>query len=184
MKKIKTFIGIAVHITIATGFSYQDNWYLLKSDEYKIEFPVKPVPQTQMIKSEIGELKMDIFMHDASENEKDENLVYGFMYTEYPDSLINSGKTELLTNFFRNAIDGSLGNVKGKLLSETIIEIDKFPGREIKIEFMEGLYIMKMRFYLVRNKMYIIQTITDIKKTDNKSAERFMGSFGLISKQE
>jgi hypothetical protein len=46
------------------------------------------------------------------------------------------------------------------------------------------LYIMKMRFYLVRNKMYIIQTITDIKKTDNKSAERFMGSFRLISKQE
>jgi hypothetical protein len=69
--------------------------------------------------------------------------------------------------------------VHGKLLSEKIIQINGFPGREARIDFRDGLAVITMRAYLVKNKMYILQTITETKKDFNKSIGKFMDSFKL-----
>jgi hypothetical protein len=92
---------------------------------------------------------------------------------------MNYSKTEKLDAFFRNAIDGSVKNYHGKLLIEKIIEFEKYPGREIKVDFKEGLAIVKMRCYLIKNRMYILTTITETKKDFNQSINKFMDSFTL-----
>ena len=179
MKKIRKVITILVLMIVTMGFVNSDEWFQFESDEFKIEFPVKPNFETKKINSAFGESTMNIFSYDASKAMKDENLIYMVILTEYPDSLINSDKKEILTEYFRNSVDGAVQRVKGKLISEKNIEIDGFPGREIKIDYGNGMAIINMRSYLVKNKLFVIQTITETKKDSNKSIDRFMDSFKL-----
>jgi hypothetical protein len=180
MKKVKTLIGILLVLVLTAGFAYQTDWFLLKSDGFQAEFPVEPVSQPQVVNSEIGELKVNLFMYDASQGGTDSNLVYLIGSTEFPDSIVNSNMTESVPNFFRGSIDGAVKNVNGKILSETVIEINGYPGREIKVDFMEGQAVIIMRFYLVRNKLLMIEVMTEISKVPNKSSDRFFNSFKLI----
>ncbi|MFN6946338.1 MAG: hypothetical protein ACK4ND_15425 [Cytophagaceae bacterium] len=181
LKITKLFIASLILLSFMS-FIQAEKWFLLESKQYgyKIEFPKKPTEKPQVVNSEIGELKMNIFIHDASKDGKDDNLIYMVNYTEYPDTLIHSDKTEILSDFFRNSIDGAVRNVHGKLLSEKVIQIGEYPGREIKIDFRDGMAVIRMRIYLVKNQMYLLQTITETKKDFNKSITRFMDSFELI----
>jgi len=179
MKINKVSLGLLVLTTLTISFINPDDWFLFETKNYRIYFPQKPTDQSQIINTAIGDLKLNIHMYQVPDSIKDENLIYGLIETEYPDSVINSDKKEILDNFFRNSIDGSINNVHGKLLTETKIQIDTFPGREIRVDFREGLAVIKMRFYLVKNKMYFLQTITDTKKDFNKSINKFMDSFTL-----
>ena len=120
MKRMVTKLFTVSLILLAlTSFIKPKKWFVLESEQYgyKIEFPRKPSESPQVVNSAIGELKMNIFIYDASETGKDDNLVYMVSYTEYPDTLINSENTEILADFFRNSIDGAVTNVHGKLLS-------------------------------------------------------------------
>jgi hypothetical protein len=180
MKKAKTLIGIILVLVLTAGFTYQTDWFLLKSDGFQAEFPSEPVSQPQVVNSEIGDLKVNLFMYDASQGGTDSNLVYLVGFTEYPDSLVNSNMTELIPNFFRGSIDGAVKNVNGKILSETVIEINGYPGREVKIDFMEGQAIIMMRFYLVKNRLFMTEIATETSKVPNKSINRFFNSFKLI----
>lgn len=153
---------------------------ILKTKDFQMDFPKKPAYEKQNTESEIGNLPMDIYIYDASNNEKDDNLVYGLISTEYPDSLINSNMTDILSDFFNNAIQGAVSNVSGKLISQTDLKLNNFPGREIKINYNDGAAVIKMRLFLVQNKMYILQTITLTEKDSNKSIDKFMNSFKLL----
>ena len=182
-QKITKLLAVSLILFLLMSLSKPETWYLLESEPlgYKIEFPKEPTENPQVVNSEIGELKMNIFMLDASKSRKDDNLVYMVNYTEYPDTLISSEKIDILDNFFRNSIDGAVRNVHGKLLSEKIIKINEYPGREIKIDFKDGMAVIRIRLYLVKNKLYMLQTITETKKDFNKSINRFMDSFELIN---
>ncbi len=179
MRKFKTIIIFIIILTFSVGFTNSKDWQLLELEDFQIEFPKKTDYQTKIINSPIGNLKMHIYMYDSSQDKKDDNLVYGVMFIEYPDTIVNSDSKEDLTPLFKNSVDGAVNNVNGKLLSESVIELDGFPGREIKVDFKDGLAIIKMRIYLVKSKLFIIQTITKTKNYSNKSIDKFMDSFKL-----
>ena len=179
MKRFTITFSLITLIAVLTAFSNPGDWQLFESTDFQAFYPNLPSSQVKTVNSAVGELKMNIFMYDASNNEKDENLVYGIITTEYPDSIINSSNTEVLQNFFRNSIDGAVNNVNGKLISESTIDIDGFPGREIKVNFRDGLAVIKMRMYLVNNKIFTLQTITKTENDLNKSIDKFMNSFKL-----
>jgi hypothetical protein len=44
---------------------------------------------------------------------------------------------------------------------------------------MEGQAIIKIRIFLVKNILFMIETITETGKVPNKSIDRFMDSFKL-----
>jgi hypothetical protein len=176
----------AVRIILIVGglisFSFlTEKWYLFESKEFgfTILFPKKPTEQSQNVESAIGPLKLNLFLYEGANDPTDENYVYGVNYTEYPDSLFVNIDSTTMSNFFRGSIDGMVGNVKGELLSEKTIELKGFPGREVKASLMNGTAIIKARLYLIRNKMYMIETITDTKKDSNQSIDKFFNSFQL-----
>jgi len=177
----KVLMGVLV-ILLFSHFVKPNEWFWLESKQYgyKVEFPDKPTERPQRIKSAIGELKLNMFIYDASKAPQDDNLMYMVNYTEYPDSVVNADKIENLDVFFRGAIDGAVKNVNGKLLSEKIIELGKHEGREVKVDFQDGVAVIRMRMFLVQNKMYMLQTITETSKDFNKSITRFMDSFQFI----
>jgi hypothetical protein len=157
----------------------QENWYLFENKNCSILFPKKVESSSKPINSDVGPLTLVITMYDASNDSLDENFVYGMFTTEYPDSIINSDKTEMLSKVYRGAIDGAVKNVNGVLLSEEEIILDEFKGREIKVNYNEGLAIIRMRCILVHNTMYMLQTICLSEKEPNASAQKFLNSFKL-----
>ena len=60
------------------------------------------------------------------------------------------------------------------------VTLQKKAMENVKIDFNGGRAFIQMRLYLVENKMYLLQTITEAEKDNNKSVGRFMDSFALI----
>jgi hypothetical protein len=179
MKKTKLAFLTTCLFLMASSFVLVNDWVLVEAVDFSIEFPAAPTEEEQSLESAIGPLKLYIRMYEVLDVEKDENFAYGMITTEYPVGTIHSDSTQTLEKVFDGAINGCVENVKGKLLSQQVVEINGFPGREFRIDFQDGLATFKMKAFLVKNKMFILQTITDPKKEGNKSAERFLGSFKL-----
>lgn len=179
MNKFKIIIIFSI-LTAIMSFKSFNEWYQYDSSEFKVLFPKIPTTTIKKVNTEAGEIQMQVYMYNASKDETDENLIYGVSSSEYPKKHIESHiEHDNLKTFFKNSIDGMVNNVKGKLISESIIKLDNFEGREIKIDFKDGLAIIRMRIYLVKNTVYFLQTITKTEKDNNKLITKFMNSFSI-----
>ena len=127
---------------------------------------------------------MNLFMYGVDKY-KDENEVYGIIYSDYPDSLLNSDfKDELVDNYFNNAIACAVSNIKGNKVSEKKIAYHSYPGREIKISFSDGNAIMYMQMFLVKNRAYMLEVGCETKNDNNKDITNFFNSFSLLTDGE
>ena len=177
MIRSKLIIALCIMLLTATGFTIAE-WYKYETTYAQLDFPEKPNTTVQTVATTIGELPMEISMYEGVPD-KDDNHLYGFISSVYPDSLINSDKKELLPKFFRSSIDGAVNNVKGKLLTEKEIQMEGYPGRDVRIDYGDGIAILHIRVFLVKNRVMIIQTITPTSKENNPAAERFHKSFKI-----
>lgn len=176
------FYKLVVFIVVTTimSFNVYADWYTFETPKFKVVFPKSPTHTTKILNSEVGELSMHLYMYNASIDETDENLIYSVGSSEYPKQHIDAHiKQYNLSAFFKNSIDGMVKNVSGKLLSESKINLENYPGREFKIDFKDGLAIIKTRIYLVDTTVYFIQTITKTEKENNKLIDKFMNSFTI-----
>lgn len=155
-----------------------NEWYTYQNQQFSIEFPQEPEVTKQNVPTAIGDIEMKIASYEGPKN-TDGNLAYVFISSIYPDSLINSGSKEKLPGFFRSSIDGAVKNVNGKLISEKVVTLNGFPGREANVDYGNGLAIIAVRMFLVKNHVYFVQTISEAGKADNENALRFHQSFKL-----
>ncbi len=177
--KIQVFAVLSSILLSIYSFTVMADWIKVETADYSIEFPVEPIAETQHSDSPVGPLVLDIKMYEVVEIEKDDNYVYGVISTEYPEGTIHSDNKESLKAIFDGAVNGAVENMKGKLLSQKDIEMKGYPGREFKCDFQNGVAIVTMRAYLVKNKMLILQTICDPKKEGNAASKHFFTSFDI-----
>lgn len=163
----------------SAGSTPQADWLIYPGKGWSIYFPGKPEESQQNVSTAIGDQAMHIYMYTAPSPANEDNFVYGVIQSIFPDSLVNSAKTEMIEPLMRNSIDGAVKNVKGELLSESVIDLDGFPGRAVKVSFQQGAGFINLRIYLVRNTLYILQAICDKSKDNNASTKRFLDSFQL-----
>jgi hypothetical protein len=78
-------------------------------------------------------------------------------YSDYPDTFVVATGPNVLLDGSR---DGAVRNVQGKLLSETKIEINGYPGRELKIESPQKI-ILKSQIYMVGKRLYQLMAISN-----------------------
>lgn len=182
MKAFSKSVGLGLILFTLLSFAKKDSWIHFESEEFQfeIDFPQKPKAQPQEVETAAGTLKMNMFIYDASEAKSDQNLVYMVNYTAFPKEMLSVDTETGVEEFFRGSIDGAVRNVHGKLLSETIISLGDYPGREVRIDFKEGLAVITMRTYLVENQMYMLQTITATEQDFNTSIGKFMDSFKIL----
>jgi hypothetical protein len=178
MKK-QVFTLFASLLFFTYSFTILANWVKIETADYSVEFPAEPIGETQHSDSPVGSLVLDIKIYEVVENEEDDNYVYGIIFTEYPEGTIHSDNKESLKSIFDGAVNGAVENMKGKLLSQKEIEMKGFPGREFKCDFQNGVAIVTMRAYLVKNKMLSLQTICDPKKEGNAASKHFFASFDI-----
>lgn len=179
MKTLRIPFVILVLGVMVLSFKPIDKWIRVETENCKIYFPQKPMGQSEVVNTDKGDLKIHIFFYQASPNKNDDNLAYILSETEYPDSVMNSQKKDKLEGFFKNSIDGVVQKFKGTLLSQVNTSLDGYPGKEIKLSIQDGKAIMNIRLFLVKNRMYVLQTITQSDKESNKSIAKFMDSFAI-----
>lgn len=159
--------------------AHAKKYEIFETDEYNIRFPGPIQKSTQTLTSKVGDLLMSIASYEPTQFLGDSNYVYMTIETRYPDSAMHSDSTDKHEIFFRGAIDGTLRNGIGKLISEVSDSIGKYPSRTVEIDFQNGMAVVRMRMVLRESKMIILQTITSPEKYPNTSMDDFFGSFRL-----
>jgi hypothetical protein len=169
---------------ISLPFMFATEWETFQSDEgnFQVEMPDLPAIETQVLSSKIGELFMHMYIHEGVEG-VDENLIYMVNYTDYPEKVINSNMEEVaLDNYFRGSIDGAVSNMEGTLVEEKKITVLGYQGREVVVNYLNGVAVVRMQTFLVNNRMYALQVITLAENDNNASQKRFFNSFELLQK--
>lgn len=180
------FISVAILLftmcVVSSGFSFEDKWFLMTAEEfgYQIEFPKEPVANTQTINTKAGPVDMHINLLDLTQDGEDKNMVYLSSFAEYDESLVHSNKVDQLDDFFKETVEGLVKGVNGKLLVQNKIQLGEYQGREMKIDFQNGIAIIWVRVYLVENRVYMLQIISKTENDGNPSIKRFMDSFSLL----
>jgi len=182
MKKTIHSLCFALFLLGVFAFTTSDEWYLYESKTYsfKVEYPGKPTEKVKVLNTAEGDINLNLFEYVTEKTETESAVAYIASFIEYPIQSVNSDDKEKLKQFYRKMVDGVVTKVSGKLMKETIITLEGFEGVEARIEMKEGLEFVKLRVYLIHNKMYMVETVTETKNETNKSINRFMNSFRLI----
>jgi len=176
-------VALAITSIAATTPNIND-WELFRFERglFQIEMPDLPAFSSQRLTTDLGDLKMSIFMHEG-EAGIDDNIFYMISFTDYPADKVNADVMDrtALDEYYKGAVQGSVNNMNGKLLDEKTIDLFGHEGREIKIDYLEGQAIMRMQILLVKNRMYALQTVALADNDDNNDQKRFFNSFELLS---
>src|SRR5262249_41257087 len=89
---------------------------------------------------------------------------------------------------FDRARDGFVGAVNGRLLAETAVSLEGYPGRAFIVQGVanDGTpYKMRVRIYEVKNRVYVVQFIMSTTQENdpavNVEARRYFDSFSVSS---
>lgn len=143
--------------------------------------PSAPKEDIKKVPTAVGELIMYMALLE-SEDENDDNMLYMSAFSEYPADKISSDLSkESLDRFFQGAAEGSAKNMNGKVTSITVENYKEYPGRHIVSQVnLGGMdFLALQRLILVKNRFYMLQTLTKKDKEDNSNTKRFFESFSL-----
>jgi len=168
MKKVSAVLLVLMTAALPFALQAQTDWIKYNSPEgrYSVLLPGEPKLSTQEAAASTGE-KFTQYMA-ASE---DSMAVYMVGYFDVaPDKTFS----------FEKARDGFIAAVKGTLLSEKVISLAGYPGREANVSANGGSgaeYLIQVRFYQVEKRIYVIQFIVaksaDAEVSAAKSAKYF-----------
>lgn len=189
MKFLKTaFLLPLVLITVVVSASGQtntqtDTWksYTSEACGFTAAFPETPTEEKQIVPTALGDQEMIVVGCDASELPSSPNLAYIATYSEYSTIKFSPNDKEALAQYFRGAVDGMVSNTEGKLLSETTIDMDGIPGREVRIGLGNEAGVLTARLYLSHNKSYVLVVVTGAENDRNTSIARFFNSFRVLT---
>ena len=148
--------------TVMARFTSPDN-------SFSVLLPGKVQEKKQSMSSEIG--PVEIFTYSAKSKYHD----YTIIYVDYPHFMVEEqGAEELL----EGASYGTVMDNRGKLMTETAIDLQGYPGRELKIAGPNKEYI-RVRLYLVDNRLYQIKAVSKVLHTEKENVETVFASFNL-----
>ena len=147
-------------------------WKEFSSSEgsFSILMPGEPTEQTKTVNTKAGAIDLHLFIFQQK------NVAYFVSYVEYQEELVQANNAEKLLD---GARDGAVSNVQGKLLNEVSISLEKYPGREIRIQVPDGKHTIQTRMYLVKNRLYQVMIVTPKEDSFSKDVTKFLDSFKL-----
>lgn len=153
----------------AIAAAQAQDWKEFNSNECRCSalFPGTPQSKTQGMQTKVGTLEAKMFMLEMP------SAFYAMAYVDYPKDAVAKGAPDELLN---GARDGAVGNVKGKLVSETKITMNGAPGRELRIE-APGDLNLTARIYLVNQRLYQVLVVAPKAKEGEAEAKKFLDSF-------
>jgi TonB family protein len=151
--------------------------YKFDAGRFSLMFPGTPQEEKQKLKA--GEHEAVVHTHKVQEM-----AFYSVMYASEP--LPAAQTPEAVRAVLDSLIKQSLAEFEGELLEQKEITLDGHPGRFIMQRLSDGL-ILRLKFYLVRQRLYQLMVITPSEQsaTDDQrrfyaeTASKFLDSFKL-----
>jgi hypothetical protein len=166
-------LGIALFLQ-RDELTGEANWKEFTSEEgrFSILQPRTPTQTTETIDTPVGEIDEHAFtvIHG--------NITYLVSYSDYPRNVLTSDPQAVLDAFRNSAIT----SVEGKLLSERPISIDGYLGRELEIKIADDpdTAMVRLRIYLVGNRLYYVYTLAPEERASSPNVGKFLDSFKLV----
>jgi hypothetical protein len=170
---ITAAIVAAVVGLLTTGFMQKDfaglKEFKSPDNSFTVMLPKDVKEEKQAVNTQLGPIEF------VSYNAKAKHQEFSIAYSDYPDSFVTATDPQILLDGSR---DGALANIQGRLLSETIIDMNGHPGRELRIEGPQKL-ILKSRLYLVGNRLYQVMAVSKPDHSFDKKIEEVFLSFKI-----
>ncbi len=161
--------------------SVLDKWEEMISYDgrFRIMSPGKMENKQDTVKTPIGNLVYHTYYFQTNDK-SEENYVYMLSYCDYPAYTVHSDSLELLLDFFDTTVEAAVSSVRGELMYSTDTDLDDYPGKLWRIDYLNGQAIIKTKALVVNSRYYAVQTVTKKGMGVNQSADVFLDSFRLL----
>lgn len=172
MKRVISILSIVVVAGVAGFIHGRMDWQQFESGEgrFAATFPGKPDVQVQSVPTAAGPISTKFFIVDKGK------YCFSINYADYSQEIMDACDPELM---LEGAQEGATQAVRGVLLESKEISLDGHPGREAKVELPAKDGIVRVRFYLVNNRMYVVQALTFKSNASAPELTKFLDSFQL-----
>jgi hypothetical protein len=180
MKKGFVFaVMLLLTVNVAVG-QMPAGWQVVEKQDlgFAVSFPGSHIENIVDLPSDVGVLKMHIMQFDSSADTTSSNYIYMVNYTMYPASLFEGEFNP--EGFFSGSVSGMVANMNGTVLSNKVIKIGDFEGREVEISLPGGTIVATARLVLRENRFYMLMVATQASKKPNTDIDGFFNSFRLI----
>jgi hypothetical protein len=107
------------------------------------------------------------------------NISYTISYSCFDAPIIDSKEVKRILGLSRDMVRIV---TNGSVVSDKEIDLEGFPGREVRIEKDKRLWIL--RAFIVRERMYQLMTTQPKAKEESRETVKFYESFKLLSRPE
>lgn len=152
--------------------------YQNEAGRFKVAFPSPPEISNKKVNTDLGELVFHVF---RLEPETDDNEKYEVSYMDYPEGFADSLSILDIYEVF-NASQSSLASSPDiQALGTFDLFLMGYPGREYRWQFTKENYFRRLRFFMVKDRLYLLSVKTAPDNNFNKSINQFFNSFELIN---
>ena len=175
-KAISVIVAVAALLT--TGFQQakdehiQPSWveFSPKNGGFSIMMPDKPPEWTLLHETAKGQASSPLYQIVKGD------FKYLVSYMDYPFSVEEHKRDKLL----ELGAEAGIAKLGVKVVSNTPISLESYPGREVKGELGGILY--RSRVYLVRQRLYLLIIWMPPTETGSENAAKFLESFKLVAR--
>lgn len=153
------------------NINYENN-----KGRFKISFPVDPEITNESRITQYG--KITKYSYIAKPND-DDNLSYEVYYLDYPNTIADTLSKKGIYSLFENSQKSFIKSDKVQSVGTSNHEILGYTGREYRWLDNETNILSRVRFYMVKNRMYILIVRTKQENNFNKKINQFFDSFEI-----
>ena len=173
--------NVAVHAQ--TGLFGEDllpEWteFVSETGAFRVLAPGEFTLKVDSIETKIGTLAYHTYFLQDTTTDAD-NKIYMVSYCDYPEATVHSDSTGLLADFFTETMEAAVFSIDGELAYWDEVELEQFPGRFWRVDYLGGQALIKTKAVLVKSRYYAVQTVMLKGKSMNNSSNRFLDSFRL-----
>lgn len=155
------------------GAAQGTQWKEFRSAEggFVVLMPTQPAIDTKSTSTDAGPIQMHTFMCTT------QNRYFSVVYYDVPAG-VQKTTDQLLDDTCNGFISGAKLTEKAE---RRAIDLNGHPGRELIGEAPDGSFLLMARYYLVRDRIYLVMVGSAISDASSPEIGRFLDSFRLTA---
>ena len=149
---------------------------------FKLTMPGSFQLKSDSIDIDTGDLYVhNFYFHQKKDKTKgiETDLVFTLSIYDYP-FLIPKDSTEILADFLMATVEAAAEGVKGELVYQSDIVLQKHEGKIWRIHYNEGNSVIRSKGFLLKNRLYLLSVATSKKYSLNEFSDKFFHSFRFL----
>lgn len=159
-------IGLASHY--AWGDVINDN-----SGHFTVNFPAKASVSSETVDTRAGKAQVHLYRAEGD----NKAITYTALYSDYPAGSVGRSPADAI---YDGAINGAIGEGGGKVVSNNKISNGTVAGREAVFSSPDQAETMRVRYFLVGDRLYQVAFHGPKGSEGSKDATTFLDSFKIV----